>query len=847
MSVDAQDYQYEEDPTGGVHLPSTGIAGEGDATAAVRNPAGLGFLRGRHLALALDLKRAKGTTSSGPGAGVYYASTFGGGGLVPKLGWGLAVEWLRPERSELSPDPGSPTRFTWSHSLALGAHSAIGLSWHHFFDENNLDGLDSFDFGWSKTMGAHWAAGFVVKGVNAPQVEGTSVQRHYALEMVSRPWGTDRLEFGVGARVGERDADLLKGNAIDGWLQWKLRLARGVYFRGELASDSLLRKTSTATSVSTEFVREHQLSLGLEFSFGGLGTTAYGTGARTEEGEFLARGGTFVARLSQEAIPSVLPAQQRMARMDLRGSIGQRQLSAMVMALRDIADDDDVMGLFLNIDGANAGWASLHELREEILRVRNSGKKVFAFIVDGGTRQYYLASAASKIYVDPAGGIRLQGFASSSMYFAGLFEKLGVLAQFERIEEYKSAPEAFTRTGPTKPAFRMRNEMYDSLYETIVGDIAAARGISRQRVTTLIDNGPYTSGELAKLPDLVDGVVIADKLAVVIATEMGQFYSFERKEKNRPNRWENPKIAIIYIDGDIVGGASRSIPLLGRRLVGGKTISQSIALANADEQVEAIVLRINSPGGSALASEFMAREVKKVRGHKPIVCSMSDLAASGGYYVAAYCDRIFADSMTITGSIGIFNGSFDVSGLLKKLGLSWVTYKRGAHSDLNSMYRPKTPAERKFIKQKLHYYYGRFLQAVAEGRSLTTEKVNDVGRGHVWTGKQSLSIHLVDELGGLMDAIGYAKRKAGLGAREEISYLSFPKQRKSLLSSVLGSPFGSDQSASPTIEQTGSLALQALGIFPGGMGLRLMEAIPGSIWSEPSAPQARLPFAIVWE
>jgi protease-4 len=825
-----------------------GLAGQGDATIVTVNPAGVGLLDGPQLALALDLSDEDRAVRSGPGGGVYYASSVGGA-LFPRLGWGMALEWLRPARARLTPDPGTPTRFTQSTSLPMGKSAALGLAWHHFFDKGgNLNALDTFDLGWTSRFGAHWAAGMVVRDLGAPEVDGETVQRRYEAEIVTRPFGTDRLELGLGGRIGEQDVDLSEGSSVDGWLKWSLRLVRGVYLRGEVSTDSLHQISTTATSTSDEFVRDYRVSTGLEISFGGLGTTAYGTLTRDSEGDTRASGGTFVARLSPKQVPSVLPEGKRIERLDLKGGIGQRRLTSIVAYLRRVTEDDNVVGLFVNFDGVAAGWGSLHEIRNELVRVRAAGKKVFAFMVQANTREYYLASAANKIYVDPAGGVRLQGFSGTSLYFAGLFAKLGVKAQFQRIEEYKSAPEMWTRSGPTEPSFRMRNELYDSIYETIISDIASSRGLSEQRVRTLIDNGPYTAGELEKLPDLVDAVVVPDDLAKVVAKEMGRQYRFGSGPPNRPERWDRRKLAIIYIVGDIVGGQSRTVPVLGRTLVGGKTIAQALAAARTNSEIEAVVLRINTPGGSALASEIMAREVKKLRGVKPIICSMADMAASGGYFAAAYCDYIFADPMTITGSIGIFNGSFDASALLTKMGLSWTTYKRGAQSDLGSFYRPMTEAEQKFMKQKLHYFYGRFIKSVAEGRDMTTEAVNEVGRGHVWTGKQSLDIKLIDELGGLIDAIDYAKKKAGFRKGEKASLIMLPQIKRSLLSKVLGGgPWGAAKSSAEDARMKNlEPYIRLLGFLPGTLGAQLLEAIPGSMWSEPGVPQARLPFSIHW-
>ncbi|MCP4448183.1 MAG: signal peptide peptidase SppA [Myxococcales bacterium] len=841
-----QEHTYATAPTGGVHLPTSPLAGQFDATTVTVNPAGLGLLESTHLTLALDLAREEGATRGGPGGGIYYASQFGGG-VLPSMGFGISLEWLRPARANLIPDPGTPARLTTSFSLPMGRNASLGLGWHHFYDDTEtLSGLDSYDLGWTSRFGAHWAAGLVVRDIGAPKVLGETVQRRYEAELVSRPLGTDRLELSVGGRVGETDVEFGNGRAIDGWLKWSARLARGVYWRGEVGTESLTRITTTGTVTTEEYLRDYRLSSGIEFSFGSVGTTAYGTVLRDADGDTKATGGTLVARISPVQVPSVLPSAKRMERLDLRGGIGERRLTSIVARLSRMAKDDDVVGVFVNLDGATGGWATLREVRKGLLELRGRGKRVFAFMVAGDTRQYFLASAADKIFVDPAGGIHLQGFSATSLYFKGLFDKLGVRAQFEKIEEYKSAPESWTRSGPTPTAYGMRNELYDSIYGTLVADIARSRGISEKRVRALIDNGPYTAGDLEKLPDLVDGVMLPDDLSEAIAREMGGHYRFGSAPKERRDRWDRPKVAVIYIVGDIVGGKSRTIPGVGRHLLGGRTIAQALAAVRADEAIDAVVLRINTPGGSALASEIIAREVEKLRGVKPVICSMGDMAASGGYFAAAYCDRIFADAMTITGSIGIFGGSFDVSGLLSKLGLSWTTYKRGENSDLSSMYRAMDERERRLMKEKLHYFYGRFIGAVAKGRGMSRDDVNKVGRGHVWTGAQSLGINLVDELGGLIDAIDYAKGQAGIG-NEVASLVMLPKVEQSLLGKVLGGPFGS---AFKTSEDATMKNLQPLvrlmGLLPGTLGPDLLNAIPASIWSEPGQVQARLPFSVLW-
>ncbi|HWM88642.1 MAG TPA: S49 family peptidase, partial [Kofleriaceae bacterium] len=741
--------QYADEPTGGVNLPTTGLAGEYDALSVSTNPAGLWFVSGWNVALAIDSAEPDEdeATGPGPGVGLFAAGALGGSGL-PRLAWGLGLEFLRPPRDVLSPDPGTPTRFTWAQALPLGSAAALGVSWHHFFDEPGAltRGLDTFDLGLSMRMGAHLGAGFALRDLTEPNVRGSSIQRRYELELALRPTGDDRLELGVGGRLGEDGVDFDTGQDVEGWARGSLRLLRGLYLRGQYDSRSLLAFGPDAAA--TEVQREHRFTAGLEISFGGLGAATYVAGAATDDRDSRFAGGTLVVRAGERGAPSLLPRSRRIERLELEGDIGERDLTRIIAQLRKLERDDSLAAVLLHINGMSAGWAATSEIRRGLAALRARGVKVYVYMVAGTTRHYYLASVANKIYIDPAGGLRLSGMVATSLYFKGLFDKLGILAQFEKIEEYKSAPEAYTRTGPTEPAFTMRNELYDSMYQHVVRAIAAGRRIDVARVRTLIDNGPYTSGELEKIPELVDRIVTPDELAEELVREMGAAYPVATAPDDRDPRWDYPGIAIIYIDGDIIDGKSTTVPLIGMKLVGGDTIAGAIAAARASSEVEAIVLRINTPGGSALASEVIAREVFKTRGVKPIICSLGDVAASGGYFAAAGCDTILADPMTVTGSIGIFTGKFDFSGLLGRVGVSWSTYKRGATADMDSFLRAYSEDEQRLMKRKLHYYYGRFIKAVADGRNLTTGKVDAVGRGHVWTGTQAKPIRLIDRFGG---------------------------------------------------------------------------------------------------
>ncbi len=832
--------RYAEEPTAGMNLPTTGLAGEHDALSVSTNPAGLWFLDGWHLALALDTAEPDEgeATAPGPGFGMFAAGALGGG-VLPRLAWGFGLEFLRPPRAVLSPDPGTPTRFTWAHAVPLGGSAALGAAWHHFFDSPGgaAAGLDTFDVGLSMRLGAHIGAGLAVRDLTEPNAGGGALQRRYELELVTRPGGDDRIEIGVGGRLGEDRADFDSGEDIEGWLRGSVRLWRGVYLRGQYESRSLL--ALDAGGMETGALREHRITGGLELSFGGLGAATYAAGAIDDDGDRRFAGGTVVVRASQRGAPSVLPRSRRIERIELEGELNDRELTRLIAQLRVFERDESLAAVLLQIDGMAAGWAATSEIRRALAALRARGVRIYVYMVAGTTRQYYLASVADKIYVDPAGGLRLSGMVATSLYFKGLFDKLGILAQFEKIEEYKSAPEAYTRTGPTEPAFTMRNELYDSMYAEVVREIAAGRRLQPRRVRTLIDNGPYTSGDLEKIPELVDRIVTPDELAEELVRELGAAYPVASAPAERDPRWDYPSIAVIYMDGDIVDGKSSSIPLVGIKLVGGDTIAASIAAARESSEVEAIILRINSPGGSALASEVVAREVFKTRGVKPIICSLGDVAASGGYFAAAGCDTILADPMTVTGSIGIFTGKFDFSGLLNRVGISWSTYKRGEMADMDSFLKAYSRDEQRLLKRKLHYYYGRFIKAVAEGRKLTTSKVDAVGRGRVWTGTQARPIRLIDQFGGIGDAIQLAKRRVGLAEDEEARLLLLPTESTGLIARLVGGL----ASAKGAAEEERSL-LEAL--LPRGADRALLKAIPGSLWANPGTPQARLPFSIDW-
>jgi protease IV len=806
----AADLQYAEDPSAGLALPMTPLSGDQDGTATVVNPAGLTFLDGPHLELAATGLRADGIQSAGSGVGLYAASGVRAP-FLPRLGFGIAAEKLLPPRDAAAPDPGRPLRLSLAAATDLGPFS-LGVAWHHFFETAAAtDGLDTWDVGVAARLGAYLALGVVARDVAAPAVAGTPLERRWDAEVTLRPLATDRLELAAGAVFGERR------EALDPRARLAVRVARGVVVRAEAETRRLFALPSGED-------RDWRASLGVELSFGEFGAGVYATVASGPERSGLA-GGTAVARWSSERYSSLVSASDRIERLKIGGDLDDRELTAAVLALRRYERDDGVRALFVQLDGISAGWATVEELRDAFARLRARGKKVFAYFVAGGLRDYYLAAAADKVYVDAGGGLRIMGMASSAFYLKDFFDKVGVLAQFEKIEEYKSAPEMFTMDASSPPAREMRAALIDDVYARVVARLAADRRLDEAQVKRIFDEGPYTAAE-ALTAGLVDAVVEPADVDKLIATELhGTITVGEGPLRERPRSWALPQVAIVYLDGDIVDGKSMRIPFIGQKVSGAETIVQALSSARESSRIVAVVLRVSSPGGSAVASELMAREGFKLRGKKPYIVSIGDIAASGGYFASAPGDLIFAEPSSITGSIGIFTGKFDLSRLLARLGITWETMKRGQHADMESYLRPYTDDERAQIKKKLRYYYLRFVDAVARGRNMKEDEVDAVGRGHVWTGAQGKDRRLVDRFGGLQDALQEAKRRAGLDPDEPVELVLLPKPPSSLIGKLLQLAGASDDDRAPL----------------GGLDL------PASLVLQPGAVQARLPFVFVDE
>jgi protease IV len=459
-------------------------------------------------------------------------------------------------------------------------------------------------------------------------------------------------------------------------------------------------------------------------------------------------------------------------------------LRTLVESIDRAGEDSKVDALVLRVSMLpDAGWGKVQELRDAILRFRKSGKPAYAHLEFAGNKEYYLATACSKIYAVPNAILDVSGLRSETMFFANTLEKLGVQAQFEGVGKYKNAPNQFTQTGFTEPHREQMEALLDSIYEEYVAGIRASRNKTAEETQDIIDAGPY-DGARALKAGLVDELLYADQLRDRLkdaeSVTPGRYakgashgFGFDRR----------PKIALIYAVGEIVGGESQG-GALGGQVAGSDTVAAALKDAREDSAVQAIVLRVDSPGGSGTASDVIWREVVLARKAKPLVVSMGDVAASGGYYIAMASDAIVAQPSTITGSIGVFGGKFTLRGLYDKIGITKEILTRGRNADLFSEYRPWTDEERAKFRTLMVSFYEEFIKKAAEGRKKSYDDVDAVAQGRVWTGNEALRHGLVDKLGGLDVAVGLAKERAKIAKGQDVNLVVMP-EHKGLLETIL--------------------------------------------------------------
>jgi protease-4 len=463
------------------------------------------------------------------------------------------------------------------------------------------------------------------------------------------------------------------------------------------------------------------------------------------------------------------------------GSMDQLNLQAVVAALDKAAADSSVKGALLRVGFlGGAGWGRVQELRDALIRFRDSGKPVDAHLVYAGNREYYLASAGTRIVALPSAILDVSGLAAEVSFYEKTLEKVGVEAQFEGEGRYKNAPNQYTESGFTAPHREQIEALLDSLFAQYVEGIASGRGRSATEVRDWIDAGPWDA-QAALEAGLVDELLYEDELEERAGSRvgLGRFAAGSGGIGfGGPSR-----VALVYAVGEILPGESQS-GFFGS-VAGSDTIVGALEEAAGDGRYAGILMRVDSPGGFGPAADQIWRAVGQARKKKPVVVSMGDAAASGGYYVAMGADAIVAQPGTITGSIGVFSGKFSLRGFYDRIGLTKEIIERGEHAAIYSDYRPWTAEERRRIRAMNAAFYQDFVTKAAEGRGMSFDELDAVAQGRVWTGSEAHELGLVDHLGGYATALRVLREKAGLAADAELRLEVLPEP-KGLLETLFG-------------------------------------------------------------
>lgn len=748
--------------TDGVLVPPTSVALDAGSFSLSFNPAALALVSGGLGYLHEEGDRDFGHSRRGDGVFLNLGGlTRGARGAGAA---GFSAEWQRAPDGGCSAARPCNRRLSWG-GAAGSTGFAVGFARRVLDSDEDpaLDRVASWDVGaiWRPT---HWlSVGALGTSIDQPRRGGVALPVEVTLGTAIRPAGP-AFTLAVDVAVDDRD-----------WFD-DTRLSY-------LAS-ARLHPALELTGVVAHRPRGSEVVglVGLRGWFGGGALTLAG-GSEFEGPSGLA--GLVAAEVLGAKGPSLLgPGRTAQALFVDEALEGPSRLSSLLgladpldpatrlsLRLQGLARDDSLSVLVLRLRSADSlGLARVEELRAQIAELRSRGKRVVAWLESPGDREYYLALAADRIVLVPQSILQIDGLSSNRVYLRGLLRKLGVTPQFVAAGEFKSAPEQLTRESPSDEAALVIDSVLDDQFGRYLAAIASARGLSPERVREVLDRGILTAEQAVEL-GFADGLVAGkDALEEDLRGFAGRSLRLRDAgpDPEVPREWGPvPTVALVEVRGNIVPGGDAG----GGRFAAADRVARQIRKAVEDQSVAALVVRVESPGGDVTASEIIWDALTRARKKKPVIVSLGDVAASGGYYVAVGGDRIYAEPSTLTGSIGVFAGKVDLSELLARSGVGVARFTRGDHADLFSLLRPWSPAEQAAVEDMVNRTYESFLARVAEGRRLTREQVHEVARGRVWTGAQALERGLVDEIGGLGAAIAEARRRAGVAPDVPVAVL----------------------------------------------------------------------------
>ena len=462
-------------------------------------------------------------------------------------------------------------------------------------------------------------------------------------------------------------------------------------------------------------------------------------------------------------------------------------MEGLLDCINKAAIDPKIKGIVLRPLGSSIGWGKIEELRDALFQFQKTGKPVYVYLEMAGNRDYYLSLTGDMIFGSPTGMLMINGLLGGSYFIKGTFDKIGVEADFIAHGKYKNAPDIFTRSDMSPAQREVINSILDDYFGRYVKSIGEERDLDQETVRKLINRGMYTISDAVE-KGLADTVMYFNEFKDYLKKMNGRsprFVSYGRYKKiplSKLGVKARQTIAIIYCSGTIVSGVGDDMSDDGMIISDG--MANTIREVANDNNIKGIVLRVDSPGGSGIASDIIWQEVFEARKKKPVIVSVSDMAASGGYYISVSADSIVCEPSSIIGSIGVFAGKFSLKDLYKKLGINKVEIPRGENSDIFSEHNKFSDEQRTLIKQGIDEFYQIFVDKVAEGRVMTDEEVDAIGQGRVWTGDQAMKNGLVDKIGGIKTAINMVKKMCGIPEGQAVYVRRLPRQ-KSLLDRLL--------------------------------------------------------------
>jgi protease IV len=822
----------------GVTLPTPhGVAGDFDVTTSRSNPAGLATLAGFSLGLGATRLAEDRTVMGGGGWGAFLALPLTlrlKEGEPFRLSYGFAWEQVQSP-STWRATPGDPRTGHYDASLFVNSvgvgtrlasfgWSIVQINWA---DSPQSQGTTTHNIGANLRPGRFLALGAAWRDVFEPTGRDASerLERSFDVEAAVRPLGDWRLEVAAGAVFGEDGFIDLRGRAI-------VRPLDGVSLFAHV--ESVERPFGGPGAPPSSRDLQVLVGLGFDLRFGRRQETAgasYGTLTSHKGAGSPYAGSSVFAHMTDEAFPSLVePA--RFERIEIAGERDEREHVRTIVRLGELERTNEVRGVVLELSENDLGWGRTEELREQVAALRRKGKLVFTFLKHAGMRQIYLASAGDRILMHPAATIELRGIAALQFFARFLIDKIGIEAQVSQIAEYKSAGEILTRTGPSDAAREQTRAYIGDIHNRFLQAVSRERGVTTDRLTEVLARPALTPPEILA-EKLIDEIAHDDVVEERVGKVLGRKVRFskERPAPPRPSQWGAPEIAVVHVTGEIVDGPEGD-GLFSQNQTP-RQVAEAIRDAREKSDVRAIVLRVNSPGGMVQPSELIAREVELTRGKKPILVSMGDVAASGGYWVAAPADAIFASPSTLTGSIGIVSVRVSVGNLARQIGITSSVEKTAPHADAYDPFRPFSPEELKAHEGEMRYIYDRFLDRVAAGRHKPRDAVDPIARGRIWSGERALGNGLVDKLQGLGAVIQEAKRRAGLSDRTRVNVVSLPPEAGSILERLVKPP-GADALPLPAAVRKMTAAVPRLYLYPSSRPLARAPWVEAAMGVGPS-------------